>query len=311
VPLTDSSTSAVRIRGLVVRYGAHTAVNGLDLDAPTGVVTALIGPNGAGKTSTIEVCAGLRTAVAGSVEVLSTTVPGSARDLSDRHGRVGIMLQDGGLYSSASPLEFVTYLAAMYPDPADPRDLLSVLGLDPASRTSIRRLSGGEQQRVKCAAALIGRPELVFLDEPTAGLDPLARRSIHDLVHSLIERGTSVILTTHLMDDVERLASHVVVMAHGRAVKSGTVADLVGDDDSIVFRGPMHADLEELRSALPEQAIIQEIDPGHYRVTGSTDPRALSVIASWSAQHGGRTGDLSIGRRSLEDVIVDLIGEPL
>jgi ABC-2 type transport system ATP-binding protein len=164
---------------------------------------------------------------------------------------------------------------------------------------------------VKCAAALVGRPELVFLDEPTAGLDPLARRGIHDLIRDLTGAGTTVVLTTHLMDDVERLAGHVVVMAHGRAVSSGTVADLVGSDESITFPGPMHADLADLRSALPDQCTIAEVRPGLYRVAGSADARVLSAIASWSAQHGGRAGDISIGRRSLEDVIVELTGEQL
>jgi ABC-2 type transport system ATP-binding protein len=296
----------VRIRDLVVRYGSTTAVNGLSMDAPSGVVTALIGPNGAGKTSTVEVCVGLRAAASGSVEVLLAPVTRRTPP-----ARTGVMLQDGGLYSTAAPLEFVTYVASLYSGARDPRELLSALGLDPGNRTPIRRLSGGEQQRVKCAAALVGSPELVFLDEPTAGLDPLARRGIHELIRQLVDDGTSVVLTTHLMDDVERLASHVVVMSHGRALKSGTVADLVGEDDSIEFRGPMHADLAELRSALPEHCVIDEVDPGRYRVVGSPDPRALSAIASWTAQHGGRTGDLSIGRRSLEDVIAELIGEPL
>jgi ABC-2 type transport system ATP-binding protein len=301
------SVPALTIDDLVIRYGATTAVAGLSLTAQEGQVTALIGPNGAGKTSTVEACVGMVRPASGTITLLGEPV--TTRDGSGLRDRVSVMLQDGGLYATATPLEFVTYIASLYSRPDDPRRLLADLGLDPGVRTSIRRLSGGEQQRVKCAAALVGRPELVFLDEPTAGLDPLARRSIHDLVRGLTERDTTVILTTHLMDDVERLADHVVVVARGRAVRSGTVADLVGEDDRITFRGPMHADLGALRAALPGQCTITEDHPGHYSVTGSTDPMALSAIASWAAQHGSTTADLSVGRRSLEDVIVELIGE--
>jgi len=298
---------ALIIEDLVMRYGATTALAGLSMTAQAGQVTALIGPNGAGKTSTIEACAGLRHPSSGGIRLLGEQLTGGVP--AGLRSRVGVMLQDGGLYSTAAPLDFVRYVAAMYPDPEDPRTLLADLGLDPALRTPIRRLSGGEQQRVKCAAALVGRPDLVFLDEPTAGLDPLARRGIHDLVRALTGRGTTVILTTHLMDDVERLADHVVVISRGRALRSGTVVDLIGADDSITFRGPRHIDLGDLRSALPAECIITEDHPGHYRVVGSTDPMVLSAIASWSAQHGATTADLSVGRRSLEDVIVELIGE--
>jgi ABC-2 type transport system ATP-binding protein len=252
------------------------------------------------------VCAGLRVATSGSIELL-----GAPLGATSLRGRVGVMLQDGGLYTTAAPLAFLRYIASLYDDPVDPSDLLSRLAVDPRLRTPIRRLSGGEQQRVKCAAALIGRPDLVFLDEPTAGLDPLARRGIHELVRELTGDGTSVVLTTHLMDDVERLAAHVVVMAHGRVVREGTVAQLVGGDDSVTFKAPAHSEISELRAALPGDCTVVEEHPGLYRVSGSTDPMVLSAVAAWSAQHGGRTSDLSVGRRSLEDVIVELVGEPL
>jgi ABC-2 type transport system ATP-binding protein len=297
---------AVVVHDLVVRYGAKTAVAGLGFEAPRGAVTALVGPNGAGKTSTIEACVGLHPAASGTIRLLGHGVPLDRSVAAAVHGRVGVMLQDGGLYSTARPLELVTYIASLYPDSDDPARLLSALGLDPAVRTPIRRLSGGEQQRVKCAAALVGRPDLVFLDEPTAGLDAVARRTVHGLVRELVDRGTSVVLTTHLMDDVERLADRVVVVAGGRDVRSGTVADLVGDEESITFRGPMHVDLTGLAAALPEGCALSEDHPGFYRVTGTADPMALSAIASWCAQHGARTSDLSVGRRSLEDVVVEL-----
>jgi len=300
---------ALTLENLVVRYGAITAVAGLSLVAEAGTVTALIGPNGAGKTSTVEVCAGLRTATTGQVTVLGTRLPAAGAPAASLHDRVGVMLQDGGLYTSAAPLELVTYIASLYRRPDDPRRLLESVGIDPGTRTAIRRLSGGEQQRVKCALALVGQPDLVFLDEPTAGLDPLARRGIHDLVRGLTDRGCTVVLTTHLMDDVERLADQVVVVARGRALRTGTVHELVGDDDTITFRGPLHVDVTDLRAALPADYSVTEDHPGHYRVVGAAEPMVLSAIASWSAQHGSPMAELSVGRRSLEDVVIDLIGE--
>ncbi len=293
----------------MVRYGSRAAVSGLSFDASTGQVTALVGPNGAGKTSTVEVCVGLRSAAAGTVEVLGTSLPASGSARSALHQRVGVMLQDGGLYPSARPLELVRHVAALYPDPHDPAGLLDGLGIDPGTRTPIRRLSGGEQRRVAAATALVGRPDLAFLDEPTAGLDAIARRSFHDLVRELVGAGTTIVLTTHLMDDVERLADRVVVVAGGRSIRQGTVAELVGQVEGVSFRGPMHADLSGLRAVLPGDATVVEAPPGHYRVDGAADPMVLSAIAAWCAQHGIRTGDLSIGRRSLEDVVVELVGD--
>jgi ABC-2 type transport system ATP-binding protein len=304
--LPTVSEPAVRVSDLVVRYGARTAVSGLSFEAPAGRVTALVGPNGAGKTSTVEVCVGLRPAAGGSVTVLGheVTARGSGPD-----PRIGVMLQDGGLYSTARPLELVRYIASLYPDADDPAALPESLGVDPGTRTTIRRMSGGEQQRVKCAAALVGRPGLAFLDEPTAGLDSLGRRTFHDLVRSIVESGTPIVLTTHLMDDVERLADHVVVVAAGRTVRQGTIAELVGEEESVSFRGPMHADVTGLRAVLPDGGDVVEHPAGHYRVTGAADPMVLSAIAAWCGQHGVRTADLTVGRRSLEDVIVDLVGD--
>ena len=300
---------AVSVHDLVVRYGPRAAVSGLSFEAAVGHVTALVGPNGAGKTSTVEVCVGLRPAASGSVEVLGTPVSGAGRRHERVADRVGVMLQDGGLYPTARPLELIRYIGSLHSQREDPADLLAALGIDPATRTPVRRLSGGEQQRVKCAAALVGRPELVFLDEPTAGLDGKARRVFHDLVRDLVARGTSVVLTTHLMDDVERLADHVVVVAGGSDIRHGSVADLVGEEESVSFRGPMHADLTGLRAALPPGADVVENPVGHYRVTGAADPRVLGAVAAWCAQHGVRTGDLTVGRRRLEDVIIELVGD--
>jgi ABC-2 type transport system ATP-binding protein len=170
-------------------------------------------------------------------------------------------------------------------------------------------MSGGEQRRVAAACALVGHPDIAFLDEPTSGLDAIARRSFHDLLRARVADGLSVVLTTHLMDDVERLAEQVVVIAAGRAVRSGTVAELVGEGESVSFRGPLHADLSGLRAVLPPGGDVVEDPAGRYVVTGAADPMVLSAIAAWCAQHGVRTSDLSVGRRTLEDVVIDLVGD--
>ena len=300
---------AVEIRHLQVRHASGLAVADLSMTAEAGQITALIGPNGAGKTTTIETCVGLRRSFSGEVTVLGAALPVHGTAAASLHSKVGVMLQDGGLYTTARPREMVAHLASLYDDPDDPRVLLEAVGIDPESRTPIRRLSGGEQRRVAAAAALVGRPALVFLDEPTAGLDSSGRRTFHDLLRDRVSAGLTVVLTTHLMDDVERLADRVVVMARGRDVASGTVADLVGADDSVAFRGPKHLATATLESALPQGSTVTEITPGQYRATGPLDPPALASIAAWCAQHGVPTKDLRIGARSLEDVVVELVGD--
>lgn len=294
---------AVRVTDLVVRYGDRRAVDAVSFEAPAGQVLALIGPNGAGKTTAVEACLGLRERDSGVIEVLGE------RDLAaaSLRSRVGVMLQDGGLYAAARPLELVRHIASLYPDPEDPPALLTALGIDPAARTPIRRLSGGEQQRVKCALALIGRPELVFLDEPTAGLDTTGRHAFHGLIRTLKARGTTVVLTTHLMDDVEQLADRVVVVASGRSIARGTIDDLVGTSDSIAFNSS--TGIDGLASRLPVGCEIALESLDHYRIDNATDPMALSILAEWCAERGIPTRDLRVGRRSLESVVLALIEE--
>jgi len=296
---------AVLIDDLTVRYGDREAVRGLSLVAGTGAVTALVGPNGAGKTSTVEVCVGLRAATGGTVEVLGTRLPANGSARASLHRDVGVMLQDGGLYSTARPREMVAHLARLYPGAADPDELLVAVGIDPGTRTPLRRMSGGEQRRVAAAAALVGRPRLVFLDEPTTGLDPAGRRTFHDLLRSQVAAGCSVLLTTHLLDDVERLADHVVVMAGGRVVASGGVAELTGDD-LIRFRGPVAMDLSGLRADLPLGCSVEEQAAGRYLVTGSVDPQVLSRVTSWCGRQGLMSQDIRWGRRPLEEVVIEL-----
>ena len=224
----------VSVRGLVKRYGAVTAVDGLDLELAPASVLALLGPNGAGKSTTVEVCTGFATADAGEVRVLGTDPAGAPDAL---RARIGVMPQGGGAYPGVRAGEMLRLVAACAAHPLDPAWLIDVLGLGGCARTPYKRLSGGQQQRLALACAIVGRPELVFLDEPTAGLDPQGRRLVWELVDALRRDGVAVLLTTHLMEEAEALADHVVIVDHGRVVAEGSPAALTtGGDQELRFR---------------------------------------------------------------------------
>ncbi|HXV93964.1 MAG TPA: ABC transporter ATP-binding protein, partial [Pseudonocardia sp.] len=206
---------ALSVRGLVKQYGRTTAVDGLDLELPAASVLALLGPNGAGKTTTVEVCTGFATADAGEVRVLGTDPAGAPDAL---RARIGVMPQGGGAYPGVRAAEMLHLVAACAAEPLDPAWLVEVLGLTSCARTPYKRLSGGQQQRLALACAVVGRPELVFLDEPTAGMDPQGRRLVWELIDALRRDGVAVLLTTHLMEEAEALADHVVIVDHGRVI---------------------------------------------------------------------------------------------
>ncbi len=292
--------AAVEISRLVVNYGEKIAVNGLDFTAPEGEITALLGPNGAGKTSTIEVACGLRTASRGSVKLF-----GQDPQAPGIRGQMGVMLQTGGLYPTARPLEWLTYLAKLYPNPQDPGTLLSAVGIDPGIRTQTRRLSGGEQQRVKLAAALLPRATLLFLDEPTAGLDALTRRNLLDLLRQQRHDGVAIILTTHLLADVEDLADSITVMAKGKVAMRGTLAELTGTRDAISFGAPAALTLADLSEKLPDGYVANETAPGKYVITGKPTPEIMLIITTWCSNIGVMASELSVGNTSLEQLLID------
>ncbi len=219
--------SAVSVSALTQRYGSVVALDGASWHAELGCVTAVLGPNGAGKTTMVECCEGLRRPDGGQVRVLGAD-PWRAGPA--HRARVGVMLQDGGLPNSARPVPLLRHLSAMYADPAPLQPLLDRLGITEFAGTSVRRLSGGQRQRVALAAALVGRPEVAFLDEPSAGLDPHARLEVWDLVRSVADDGAAVVLTTHSFEEAERLADHIVVVSAGRVVAEGSLADVTAGD---------------------------------------------------------------------------------
>ncbi len=204
-------------------FGDVVALDGATWAADAGEVTAVLGPNGAGKTTMVECLEGLQRPDGGTVRVLGAD---PWRAPAEHRARVGVMLQDGGLPNGSRPLPLLRHLAAMYADPEPVGDLAHRLGVDGFARTTVRRLSGGQRQRVGLAAALVGRPDVVFLDEPTAGLDPHARLDVWDLIRDVRDRGATVVVTTHSFEEAERLADRVVIVGAGRVVATGPTADL-------------------------------------------------------------------------------------
>jgi len=301
---------ALEISGLVKRYGDRAVVDGLDLVARAGQVTAVLGPNGAGKTTTVECCEGLRQPDEGTVRVLGHD---PILDTHHLRPRVGVMLQDGGLPTGIRAADMLAHVSRMYAQPRDLGELTDRLGLGSFARTTVRRLSGGQRQRLALAAALVGRPELVFLDEPSAGMDPQSRHAVWELVRELRDEGVAVVLTTHLMDEAEDLADHVAVVDAGRVIAQGSVRDLVadGDDSTLRLDARPGLDVDALAAGLGEGLSVRENGPGAYVVVGAVHPSTVATLTAWLAEHDVLPTRLTVGRRTLEDVFLDLTGRDL
>ena len=301
---------AVEIGRLVKRYGQTTAVDGLTLSAARGAVTGILGPNGAGKTTTIEVCEGYRKPDQGTVRVLGLNPVRDARALRPR---VGVMLQSGGIPQSVPAADYLNLLSRFHTSPVAVPALLDLVGLTAVARTPYKRLSGGQQQRLSLAAAVIGRPELVFLDEPTAGMDPQARHATWELIGQLRSAGVSIILTTHFMEEAERLCDYVAIIDHGQLVAAGTPGQLTGTVGQLRFRAEPGLDIESLLAALPPASLAKESPAGHYviEVHGAVDPLLLAAVTAWCAERDVLANSLRIESRTLEDVFLELTGKDL
>jgi len=296
---------AVEVDQLEVRYGDTLAVDGLSLSAAAGEVLALLGPNGAGKTSTVEALEGYRRPGRGSVRVLGLDPQRDHRALT---ARMGVMLQRGGVYPGMAPAEALRLFASYYDDPEDPEALLGRVGLTSVARTPWRRLSGGEQQRLSLALALIGRPSVAFLDEPTAGVDPQGRLAIRQVIGELRASGVCVLLTTHELEEAERLADRIVIIDHGRVVAEGTPAELMtrGAGHEVRFGAPPGLDAVSLAARIG--APVREERPGEYLVDAEATPARVAGITAWLADHDLPLADLRAGRQRLEDVFLRLTG---
>ena len=308
-----SPAPAVLVDGLVMRYGEKTAVDDLSLTVERGSITAVLGPNGAGKTTTLETCEGYRAAQSGRVKVLGLDPVRERRELLPR---IGVMLQAGGAWSGVRAMEMLDHIAALHAHPLDTGMLADRLGLHECGRTPYRRLSGGQQQRLGLAMAVVGRPELVFVDEPTAGMDPAARRTTWELLSELRTDGVTVVLTTHYMEEAERLADRIHIIDRGRLIASGSPLELT--------RGGSHATIRlvvtepyppsapaSLQASLSPGTEVTPIDEYSLLVSGPADSTTLATVSRWCEEQGVLPESLNLGQRNLEDVFLELTGRGL
>lgn len=296
-----------------MRYGDKVAVDGLSMRVERGSVTAVLGPNGAGKTTTLETCEGYRRPRSGSVRVLGLDPHADRRALLPR---IGVMLQAGGAWSGVRAMEMLDHVAALHAHPLDTAMLSDRLGLADCGRTPYRRLSGGQQQRLGLAMALVGRPELVFVDEPTAGMDPQARRATWELLGELRRDGVTVVLTTHHMEEAEHLADTIHIIDRGRLIASGSPTELTSGGRSatirlVVTRPFPDGAPESLRRALGPHTEVTQLDAVSMLITGPADGSTLATVSAWCERHDVLPESLALGRRTLEDVFLELTGHEL
>ncbi|MEU5565816.1 ABC transporter ATP-binding protein [Micromonospora musae] len=275
---------AIAVRGLRKAYGDNVAVAGVDLDVRRGEVFALLGPNGAGKTTTVEILEGYRRRDAGEVRVLGSD---PAAPAADWRSRVGIVLQGTGEFDELTVGEVVRHFAGFYPDADDPEKVIARVGLTDKARARTHSLSGGQKRRLDVALGIVGRPELLFLDEPTTGFDPEARREFWELIRDLAAAGTTIVLTTHYLDEAEELADRVGVIAGGRLVEVSTPEQL----------GNRQSALTTVSWRTPE---------GVVESAQSATPTAL--VAELAGRFGGEVPGLTVTRPTLEDVYLTMIG---
>ena len=304
--VSPESQPAIEVTDLTIRYGDRIAVNGLSFTAMSGQITALLGPNGAGKTSTVETLEGYRRPTAGSVRVLGLDPVADHRQLV---AHIGVMLQSGGVATGMRPGEALRLFASYYDDPINPEELLELVGLADHRSSTWRSMSGGEQQRLSLALALVGRPDVAFLDEPTAGIDPAGRQLIRRVIADLRDRGVAVLLTTHDLEEAEKLADHVVIIDHGVVLADGTPTELMraSQGDEVRFGAPSGLDVSSLGERIG--AVVTEASPGEYVVASAATPLMVAAITAWLAEMDLPLADLRAGRQRLEDVFLRLTAD--
>ena len=301
--------AAVEVDGLTVRYGEVVAVDAVSFEAQAGQITAVLGPNGAGKTTTVEVLEGFRRPDAGRTAVVGLDPRADHAALTRR---VGVMLQAGGVGPGVRVLEVLRHAAALYDDALDPGALLERVGLTGTERRTWRQISGGEQRRLALALALVGRPQVAFLDEPSSGVDPQGRLAIREVVSALRDDGVTVVLTTHDLDEVEKLADHVVILDHGSVVAAGSPA--VADDRGGRRRGALRRARRGSTRQPWRRAWVspsRRSTAGEYLVGGAGTPALVATLTAWLAEHDLPLADLRAGRQRLEDVFLRLVSDPV
>ena len=295
--------AAVEVERLTVRYGDVVAVDDVSFTADAGTITTVLGPNGAGKTSTIEVCEGYRRASTGTVRVLGLDPATQQRQLAKR---MGVMLQEGGVYPSARVLETVRHYAALYGKDADPAALVDTVGLTARSKATWKQLSGGERQRVSLALALAAVPDVVFLDEPTSGVDINGRDAVRSIIRDLAANGCAVVLATHELDEAERLADRMIIIDRGSLIADATLAELRKGHDEIRFRSAPELDLRGLAEATG--IVASKVGSDEYVIDAPPQPRLMAQLGDWLAEAGHPLHDLRAGGQRLEDVFRRLTG---
>ncbi len=297
---------AIVVENLTKSYGSNRVVDQLYFTVHQGEVFALLGPNGAGKTTTIETLEGYRFPDQGNVRVLGLDPIRESKTLKPQ---IGVMLQQDGLYPGLTAREVLHLFAGYYSQPQNIDSLLERVGLNTAGKTRCRRLSGGQKRRLALALALVGNPLLVFLDEPTAGMDPQARLATWEIIRDLKRNGTTVLLTTHLMDEAERLADRVAIIDHGRLIALDTPGGLTGVQNATVVRfvAPAGLDCAQL-AALPAARKAEEIRPGSYLIETDAAPVLVAALTAWLRDQQITLTELRVGHGSLEDLFLRLTG---
>ncbi len=301
-PNEEAHSPVIEVHGLRKSYGQVEAVRGIDLQVLRTEVFALLGPNGAGKTTTVEILEGHRSRTSGDVSVLGFDPAGNDRKLKER---IGIVLQSAGVDPYLTVAETIDLFRRYYPHPLPLDEILDMIDLGDQRRTLVRRLSGGQQRRLDLAIGLAGDPDLLFLDEPTTGFDPSARRGAWEMIRNLRSLGKTVVLTTHYMDEAEFLADRVAIMAHGKIVAEGTPAELMQKEGGAIVRFRIGAEAASLPPGLGTEASAAD---GLFTFTTDTPTQSLHQITSWAVEQGIELEDLSVSRPSLEDVFLELAG---